>query len=614
MADSFFKELKRRNVFKVSVGYLLLGWVVLQIADVIVPAANLPEWTITFLLVVGALGFPFAIFFAWAFEITPDGVRRETDISAEESITAHTGRKLDFTIIGLLVVALGYFVYESRFQEESNPEISSTSNTKTEVTSAATTEILSKTIAVLPFANFSSDKEQGWFADGLTEELLNALARTRDLLVSSRTSSFAYKGSDKDIKTIADELGVEHILEGSVRRAGDQIRVTAQLIRAKDGFHLWSETYDRKYTDIIIIQEEVAISIANALDTVMDPESLRKMIRVGTSSVEAYEAFLEATVPDGSMIDQIPKKIKLLERAVELDNNFSRALGTLGNTWLFTLDISTIGNSSKTPPEDRFKKGIKYLDRAIAMEGDTVDAKYYQGVIAQYSLRYTDAETIYQNILLTNPSHRLANYVLPRIKADMGKWSELLEYYSKADTQVLQDAEFAESQIVNLALSQNTKAAARVADKAREQFPRNRMVAYQSHRAYLMNGELDKASKALRTILASTLPEESMIIAQLRQACVERNFEEAEKLYKLADEVINKSPATQWLISKTYGDDEKAYQLIKHLDNSTSLVGIASFMNYYHFDINRHPNLLAEMKYQGIVRQKMTPMVIRCDR
>jgi TolB-like protein len=151
-----------------------------------------------------------------------------------------------------------------------------------------------KSVAVLPFADLSQNQDQEWFADGLAEEILNALARTPDLLISARTSTFAYKGTDKDIPTIAKELGVAHVLEGSVRRAGERIRVTAQLIRAVDGFHLWSQNYDRDATDIIEIQEDLAIQIANALETTMDPESLTDMVRVGTSSVEAYQAYIHS--------------------------------------------------------------------------------------------------------------------------------------------------------------------------------------------------------------------------------------------------------------------------------------------------------------------------------
>ncbi|MCH8278662.1 MAG: hypothetical protein IIC12_07015 [Proteobacteria bacterium] len=228
------------------------------------------------------LGFPFACLFAWAFEMTPEGVKKTAEVDRSTSITHSTGRKLDFVIIGALVVALGYFVWERQELGEPSVEVA-----------------LDKSIAVLPFVNLSSDEEHEWFADGLTEEILNSLARTPDLLVASRTSSFQYKGQNTDVSEIAAALGVAHILEGSVRRSGNRLRVTAQLIRAHDGFHLWSETFDREPEDVIEIQESVAIEIANALKTAMDPEALRKMVSSGTAPVAAYEAYLEALALEG---------------------------------------------------------------------------------------------------------------------------------------------------------------------------------------------------------------------------------------------------------------------------------------------------------------------------
>ncbi len=198
-----------------------------------------------------------------------------------------------------------------------------------EAPDAAADTRIRRTIAVLPFLNMSSDDEQAWFADGLTEEILNSLARTPDLLVSARTSSFAYKGTTKDISTIAQELGVNHILEGSVRRGGDRLRVTAQLIRAEDGFHLWSQTYDRTLDDVIQIQEEVAVEIARALKTAMDPEALAKMMSAGTSSVPAFEAYLEGLaygISSGTTGDvyEYLSASQAFERAIGIDPTFAR--------------------------------------------------------------------------------------------------------------------------------------------------------------------------------------------------------------------------------------------------------------------------------------------------
>jgi len=254
---NIFSELKRRNVIRVALAYIVTAWLLLQLTDVVLNNIEAPAWLFQSIMLLLAIGFPIAVLFAWAYEMTPEGLKKEKEIDRSQSITPATGRKLDFIIIGMLVLALGYFLWE-RQSYVSPPN---------EVASVDSGSAIKRSIAVLPFINMSSDQEQEWFADGLTEEILNALARMPDLLVAARTSSFNFKGSTTPIQEIATTLGVAHVLEGSVRRGGDRLRVTAQLIRANDGFHLWSETYDRNPNDVIAIQEDVAIAIANALET-----------------------------------------------------------------------------------------------------------------------------------------------------------------------------------------------------------------------------------------------------------------------------------------------------------------------------------------------------------
>jgi TolB-like protein len=282
---SFFEELKRRNVVRVGVAYVVIGWVTAQIAEFAFENFGAPDWVLKTIVVILLLGLPIALFFAWAFEMTPDGVKREKDVDRSESITSMTGRKLDRLIIAALVLAVAYFLWDRQTGVEQLESIAPPAAAETaEVEQPPVAGTDPRSIAVLPFVNMSSDQEQEWFSDGLTEEILNSLARTPDLLVAARTSSFKFKGSPEDIPTIAASLGVAHILEGSVRSSGDQLRVTAQLIRASDGFHLWSQTYDRNPEEVIAIQEEIAIEIAIALETAMDPEALAHMVSSGTSS------------------------------------------------------------------------------------------------------------------------------------------------------------------------------------------------------------------------------------------------------------------------------------------------------------------------------------------
>ncbi len=216
-----FDELRRRNVFRVGAAYLVVAWLVLQVVDTIAPLLELPDTFGRGVLLLLVIGFPVVLLFSWAYELTDKGLKKTSEVDADDSITHSTGQRLNRLTIVVLVIALGYFIWESRFQGDAD----------TVEPNAVAEAVTEKTIAVLPFASFSEDAEQAWFADGLTEEILNALARTPDLLVSSRTSSFAYKGTNKDLQTIARELGVAHVLEGSVRRGGDRMRITAQLIR-----------------------------------------------------------------------------------------------------------------------------------------------------------------------------------------------------------------------------------------------------------------------------------------------------------------------------------------------------------------------------------------------
>ena len=284
---SVFNELKRRNVFKVGVAYIIISWLLAQIADLMLENFGAPDWVIKSFLGFLAIGFPLALFFAWAFELTPDGVKRESEIDRSDSITPQTGHKLDRSVIIILAVALAWFAWD-RFG--SSPEVAlpieETSTVKTETAPQKTS--LAKTIAVLPFVAMSSGPDDEYFADGLTEEILNSLAQLPELLVTARTSAFHFKGQDIQVQEIAQALGVEHIVEGSVRKSGQRLRVTAQLIRAEDGFHLWSENYDSTSDDAIAVQEDIAEKIANAMDVVLDETKRNAMRQAGLRDVEAF--------------------------------------------------------------------------------------------------------------------------------------------------------------------------------------------------------------------------------------------------------------------------------------------------------------------------------------
>lgn len=278
---SLIAELKRRNVVRVGAAYIVIGWVLAQVAEFAFSNFGAPDWVLKAVVVILILGLPLALFFAWAFEMTPEGVKREEDVDRSQSITATTGRKLDRVIIGVLVLALGWFAWD-KFSPPPPADIEQ---------EVVTTAVTASSVAVLPFVAMSTGPDDGYFADGLTEEILNSLAQLPELLVTSRTSAFSFKGTDLPVQEIAAALQVEHIVEGSVRRSGDRLRVTAQLIRANDDSHLWSETYDSTSTDTIAVQEDIAEKIAIAMDIVLDDDKRRAMREVGLRDPEAFTLY-----------------------------------------------------------------------------------------------------------------------------------------------------------------------------------------------------------------------------------------------------------------------------------------------------------------------------------
>jgi TolB-like protein len=329
----FFTELKRRNVFRVGFAYVVIAWLIAQVADLVFDNIEAPEWLMPALLFLLAVGFALALFFAWAFELTPEGIKKEKDVDRSQSITHKTGRKLDFTIIGILVLALGYFIWESRFEEKgsgslSDPMVAQEVGAKTPESEPDPIS----SIAVLPFVNMSADADNEYFSDGISEELLNVMVRVNSLRVASRTSAFAYKGKDVAVKQIAEELDVDHILEGSVRKAGNTVRITAQLIDANTDRHLWSETYERELDDIFDIQEEISNAIVDALKIALNVDEVQALERVQhpTENAEAYALYLqgrhlwrtrqEANIREG---------IRLFKQAIELDPGYAKAYEAL---------------------------------------------------------------------------------------------------------------------------------------------------------------------------------------------------------------------------------------------------------------------------------------------
>ena len=290
---TLFTELKRRNIFRVAGVCAVVGWILMQVVAVMTPALNLPDWVDSFFAMALIIGFPVAVLLAWAFEMTPEGVKRTEHVKDADSITGQTGRRLDFAILGGLVV-VGVLVVGNRFipQRVVAPDVT--------VQAVAEETVEDTSIAVLPFADLSPSGDQEYFSDGIAEEILNVLVRVDNLKVASRTSAFGFKGQEAlGIPTIAKRLNVRHVLEGSVRKSGEMLRITAQLIDASNDKHLWSQTYDRKLTteNIFAIQDEIANEIVKQLGIVMGGNGSGAPIvsvKADTKNLNAYELYLQA--------------------------------------------------------------------------------------------------------------------------------------------------------------------------------------------------------------------------------------------------------------------------------------------------------------------------------
>lgn len=333
---SFFNELKRRNVFRVGIAYLVVAWLVAQVLQLVFESFGTPDWAIKSALVLLAAGFPFALFFAWAFEMTPEGLKREVDVDRSQSITSHTGSKLNFMIMVVMALALAYFAYDKFVlsgDRQAAPMEAAIPAVAEEVFSEEAATESDWSIAVLPFVNMSSDPEQEYFSDGISEELLNGLAKIDSLKVAARTSSFSFKGQNLPVGEIAEVLGVAHILEGSVRKSGSQIRITAQLIRVDDGFHMWSETYDRELVNIFAIQDEITAAIVNELRIRLADQPT--IASKATSNTEAYKEYLQGRYFwNLRETENLYQATEHFEKATQLDPSYADAWLGLAESWV----------------------------------------------------------------------------------------------------------------------------------------------------------------------------------------------------------------------------------------------------------------------------------------
>ncbi len=394
---SFIGELKRRNVIRVAILYFVSAWLLLQLTDVLSSLLPVPDWTGSLVFLLLLICFPPALIFAWVYEMTPEGLKREVDVDRSNSITGETGKKINVVIVVLLVLAIAGMVVD-RLLPESAPPAESVAAMED-----AQESIPRNSIAVLPFADLSEEGDQQFFTDGLSEELLNLLVRVDGLRVASRTSAFAYRDSSLGIPQIADSLGVAHVLEGSVRKSGDRIRITAQLIDAATDRHLWSENFDRDLVDIFSIQDEIGSAIVDALKDELGLAGTAHVdVAASTTNMDAYALYLEAREKFIKREDLVGS-IELFQRAVELDPGFARAWEGLAaveivtDDWIFDDGV------------DHIPLAFEAAEKALSIDPTLSLAHAVLGLYeTSTNLDYLAAEDFYRKAVELDPKNTTA--------------------------------------------------------------------------------------------------------------------------------------------------------------------------------------------------------------
>lgn len=368
---SFFGELKRRNVIRVAAAYIVIGWLLLQVADTLTPALHLPDWMVSAIALLLMLGIVPVLLFSWAYELTPEGLKRDSEVDKATSDTSQTAKKLDvITIVAVVGIALliGWQQFNPPTISTEDESQAKTTDSPEPTAGARADAIADASIAVLPFADLSPGSDQSHFSDGIAEEILNVLVRIESLKVASRTSAFGFKGQESlGIPLIAERLKVRHVLEGSVRKSGDTVRITAQLIDAQTDAHLWSETFDRKLTteNIFAVQDEIAGAIVTQLGALIggDQGATRSSVKVTTESVDAYETYLKAQrlfhIRSGQ---NLPEIIALYEQAVAIDPDFAEA-------WAGLSAANMVAPGWNLGPKEEFyPAATEAADRATALD------------------------------------------------------------------------------------------------------------------------------------------------------------------------------------------------------------------------------------------------------
>ena len=379
----FFGELKRRNVYKVAVAYAIVGWLLIQISSTILPTFHAPEWVLQTLVAIVALCFPIALVLAWAFELTPEGIVRADEVDPKQSITQRTGRKLIIFIVVAVVLAAGLLLFQ--LSRNKYAPVGITGNLP-----------LEKSIAVLPFVNMSGGTNNADFSDGITEEILNALAQIPELKVAARTSAFQFKGQNIDLRRIGEILAVAYVLEGSVQRSEDEVRITAQLIDARSGYHLWSEKYDRKLTSVFAIEDEISKAIAAQMRVTLSGGK-KPLVKTATTNTEAHELYLKGVARITERGPALNNAVQFFKQAIALDPNYAAPWAGLGQAY------ELLPWYKLAPWQISLAQAQEAAERALTLDSHLAEAHTALANVLRDRLDFTNATREYLTALENNP-------------------------------------------------------------------------------------------------------------------------------------------------------------------------------------------------------------------
>src|SRR5438552_1374123 len=502
---NFFGELKRRNVYKVAVAYAVVAWLLIQIATQVFPFFEIPNWAVRLVVLLLIIGFPVALVLAWAFEITPEGIKRTEEVDHSQPTTHRTGRTLDFLIIAVLLVIIGVFAYQ-RFG-------------LSQKTSVSVSAIPEKSIAVLPFENRSGDPDNAYFADGIQDEILTRLAKIADLKVISRTSTQHYKSAPENLSEIARQLGVAHIVEGSVQKSGDSVRVNVQLIKAANDSHLWADTFDRKLTDIFSVESEVAKAIADQLRARITGQEEQVITAKPTDNIEAYEAYLRGLAyslkpftPATTLGGQ-----KYLKEAVRLDPKFALAWALLSYT-----ESRGYLTANLQPTVALREEARQATETALTLQPTLGEAVLAKGYYHYSCLKdYDTAVRYFEQARQFLPNSSQIPEALAVVARRRGQWDRSESYFNEAERLDPRNVSLLTSHAYSYTALRRFPEAVRKLDQVLNITPANPDTLALKAGIAQAQGDLPRAS-ALLASLPATAHDRVALETQVYQAILER--------------------------------------------------------------------------------------------